>query len=230
MLRAGLVCVVLVALALLAPAPLAPAMARAAKVPPVREWRVMPFGDSITVGQTWPVDAFDGGWRTRLAPMVQDRFVYVGTQDELGAHEGHGGWTTANLATIATSAVTASAPDYVLFMAGTNDIHQGHSAAQAIADLDALLALIQAAAPNAVIVVGQIPYALSWDAGQRAAADAYNAHIAVIAGPWLPMRRVDMRGVHISGDNVHPDAAGYQDMAERWLPHLPMHGLRPVGI
>jgi lysophospholipase L1-like esterase len=212
-------------------AALAAALALAGAAPGkthIREWRVMPFGDSITVGQTWPVEDADGGWRTRMAPLVQDVFTYVGTQQEFGAHEGHGGWTTANLATIATAAVTASAPDYVLLMAGTNDIHQGHSAAQATADLDNLLALIRAAAPHAVIVVGQIPYVLTWSADQRAAADVYNAHIATIAGPWLTYRRVDMRGVHISGDNVHPDAVGYQWMAEQWVRFLPVHGLRPA--
>lgn len=203
-------------------------------IPPAphpRVWRIMPFGDSITAGQTWPVADFASGWRPLLAPMIKDTFVYVGTlTDAAGAHEGHGGWTTVNLAGIATATVTASAPDYVLLMAGTNDIHQRHGAAQVVADFDVLLSLVRAAAPGATIVIGQIPYVVTWDAGQRAAADTLNAHIAAISGPWVAqLRHADMRDVHISADGVHPDTVGYPQMADRWLPFLPVHGLRPVA-
>ena len=193
--------------------------------------RIMPLGDSITVGQN-PV-ALDGGYRSRLTPMVRVPFVYVGSQvDAYGHHEGHSGWTSADIRANITPWTTAARPTHVLFMIGTNDVFHRRASDQMITDLVFTLDAIHAAAPSAIVVVAQIPYATGWDAAQRSIADNFNAGVPIVvdtSGRAAWARYVDMRAVHLSTDGIHPDAQGYQWMATKWLPFLPVNGLRPAG-
>lgn len=193
--------------------------------------RIMPLGDSITVGQN-PV-ALDGGYRSRLAPMIKGPYVYVGSQvDAYGHHEGHSGWTAADIRANITPWTTAARPTHVLFMIGTNDVFHRRASDQMITDLVFTLDAIHAAAPSAIVVVAQIPYATGWDAAQRSIADNFNAGVPIVvdtSGRSAWARYVDMRAVHLSTDGIHPDAAGYQWMAGKWLPYLPVTAFRRVG-
>jgi lysophospholipase L1-like esterase len=84
--------------------------------------RIMPLGDSIT---EWQCNSeSQGGWRNFLGQSLRQKvsFDFVGSQYGCGNHEGHSGWTIAQLAQIAHEVVSAHEPDVLLLQAGTNDL------------------------------------------------------------------------------------------------------------
>ena len=130
-------------------------------------FRLLPLGDSIALGSSsgarppsWPSgdSAQSGGWRSALyfalvdSGVPDELFQFVGSAsngpDEVPAaqraHEGHPGWTCAQLTAIADAWV-ALAPDAILLMCGTNDSNHGNNASTFTADMTALLAVTAAA-------------------------------------------------------------------------------------
>ena len=151
---------------------------------------VMPLGDSITQGASQPASV-PGGYRGPLYTLLTNagyQITFVGsdtdnstsalTSSGNASHEGHGGYTTANLlnnldANAGTSgnngghwldgiAGTRPAfyPDVILLMAGVNDLGVNQlSAAQGLAGLEALLSKLVTMRPAARIVVSTLtPY------------------------------------------------------------------------
>lgn len=138
--------------------------------------RVMPLGDSITLG--YPFQSA-GGYRTRLWQNFgssAERLDFLGSRNdgppELGDknHEGHSGFTIAREPGIPAGNLTDRIPlylgptvnpDVILLMIGSNDINFNYRASGAPDRLDHLISLISdpilGAKPNAKLIVASIP-------------------------------------------------------------------------
>ncbi|MCC3654477.1 SGNH/GDSL hydrolase family protein [Streptomyces sp. S07_1.15] len=188
--------------------------------------RVMPLGDSITDGFNVP-----GGYRVDLWQKLVaggHEIDFVGSQangpGNLGDrdHEGHSGWTIAQIDSNIESWLRTYTPDTILLHIGTNDMYGGDPGG-APARLATLIDRITAQAPDAHLFVATI-VPLAWgDATVR----TFNAAI-----PGIVQSRADAgKRVHLVemysklttadlADGVHPNATGYSKMATAWYEAL----------
>ncbi|MEU8082298.1 cellulose binding domain-containing protein [Micromonospora sp. NPDC049101] len=187
--------------------------------------RVMPLGDSIT-------DGFNvaGGYRIEL----WQRFIaggyridFVGSQfngpASLGDHDhqGHSGWTIAQIDANVVNWLRATNPRTVLLHIGTNDMYGDTSGAPG--RLATLVDRITNTVPNADVFVATIIPKSGADNQVR----GYNAAIPGIvqtrAAAGKRVHLVDMyRALTLSdlADGVHPNATGYRKMAVAWYDAL----------
>ncbi|MDY7014049.1 MAG: SGNH/GDSL hydrolase family protein, partial [Cyanobacteriota bacterium] len=123
--------------------------------------KIMPLGDSITVGHDVP-----GGYRTLLWQKLTDRgyeIDFVGSvQNGPRAlpdkdHEGHAGWRIRDLRSQIQSWLQQTQPDIVLLMIGSNDILKNDEPSTAPDRLQKLLEDIFAEVPDATVLVSSIP-------------------------------------------------------------------------
>ncbi len=182
----------------------------------------MPLGDSITDGYNVP-----GGYRVDLWQklVAGGRTVdFVGSQvngpGSLGDrdHEGHSGWTIAQIDANIVNWLRTYNPRTILLHIGTNDMY-GSDPAGAPARLSTLLDRITTQAPNADLFVATIVPISFADQTVR----TFNATIPGIvqskvnAGKRVHL--VDMYRALNTGDladGVHPNAGGYSKMATTW--------------
>lgn len=201
------------------------ALAAAPTAPAATPVRIMALGDSITVG----VHDEQGrsGYRGRLDGMIKWPHVWVGSQVDANglAHEGHSGWKIPELQTQAAGWISTYRPAWVFLDAGTNDDGAGATGAQMLDSMRQLLqTIVDAAAAGGfpvTIVLAQITLTPYNTAGQQAEETAFDNGLPALAAQFPRVIVVDMRGVEISTDDVHPDAAGYLDMAVRWSLRIP---------
>ena len=140
-------------------------------------------------------------------------------------HEGHPGWTVAQLTGIANTWV-AFQPDIVLLHAGTNDANGVHSTAQYVADMTLLLNVTATRLPLARVFVATIINSYFKPANPGIIA-AYNAALPAVVAAFPNASLVDMAaqtglcspaGVDcVSTDRTHPTMAGYPRMAAVWF-------------
>ena len=201
--------------------------------------KVLPFGDSITHGLQ-STDA--GGYRSQLFKLVvaaSKNITFLGSQSAGPAtvsgvtfpksHEGHDGFTidsgystygTAGISSLIPSPAFSTIPDIVLLMIGTNDITStGTAATTTSTRLDGLLGKIVGVAPNALIVVAEIPPVSYTSAdltnynskipGIVQARAAQGQHIVLADMSQMPKS-------DLSSDNVHPNDQGYAYIANVW--------------
>lgn len=186
----------------------------------------MPLGDSITHGATVP-----GGYRIRLwerllfdLPMVDLVGSEVNGPVTIdGNHEGHPGKAIQFIREGVRGWLYASRPHIVLLMVGTNDVlyPEAHDFAGAAARLDALVGQITAIAPNSEVIVASVPTLQDPIANDRAR--HLSQDVQAIADRRADQGRrvtfVDMHRVLEVGDladGVHPNAGGYNKMADAW--------------
>lgn len=208
--------------------------------PSTGDCKILPLGDSIT----WGEPTSNGGYRVELftdAVNDQKNITFVGSLSDGPAtvdnvpfpqsHEGHPGWTIAQVEAITTTAQTVSVsgqsnagalrdlPHIVLLHIGTNDMADGPAGAPD--RLGQLIDTIVADLPDSLLVVSSIiPYAQ-----YESDVVTYNAAV-----PGVIRQRAD-QGKHviyvdmftnfpsngITWDNVHPnDNIGYPWMGDRW--------------
>ncbi len=187
--------------------------------------KVLPLGDSITVGL-----GFAGGYRVelfRLALQDNHDITFTGTQAPNGPnmvdgvtfpknHEGISGETIQQIANRVPTPALTEMPDIILLHAGTNDMYQSPDGADD--RLGDLMDELIADAPDALIVVSNI-IPLS----TPGTVDSFNAPI-----PGMVEERANA-GAHIIfadqfdgfptselGDGVHPNEQGYSRMANVW--------------
>ncbi|MBT3193948.1 MAG: hypothetical protein HN341_15495 [Verrucomicrobia bacterium] len=200
--------------------------------------RVMPLGDSITYGSGAP-----GGYRYPLYTALTNagyNIDYVGTQTGnsvagLGAeinHEGHGGWRASH-ATIGLYEHLygwfdqIDDPHVVLIHVGTNDSNDPDFE-HCIDEVDALVTRVAQCQPDAEIVVTTLM--------KRGAEDLSDSRYIAITNDFNPyvyplvtnhqaqghnVHYLDMHAyVELADmdDNLHPNATGYQKMADAWFP------------
>ncbi|KOX20418.1 SGNH hydrolase [Saccharothrix sp. NRRL B-16348] len=184
--------------------------------------KVMPLGDSITDGFNVP-----GGYRVDLWQklVAGGRTVdFVGSMtngpSSLGDrnHEGHSGWTIAQIDSNITNWLRTYTPRTILLHIGTNDMYGGDPGG-APQRLSNLVDRITSLAPSAELFVATIVPLSSGDATVR----AFNATIPpmvqskVNAGKKVHL--VDMYRALTTADladGVHPNAGGYSKMATAW--------------
>jgi lysophospholipase L1-like esterase len=203
----------------------------------------MPFGDSITQGFN-----VAGGYRAPLfhLALAADRDItFVGSASDYSVptvdgmafpknHEGHGGYTIEGnngIAQFVSSSIPNYEPNIITLMVGTNDINGNNNLSDAPNRLGKLLDSIFMRDANILVVLAQIVPTRS--DGTNNAIKTYNA-----AMPNLVSTRVG-KGQHIVlvdmytaftndanykqsllGDNLHPNQAGYDAMADVWFDAL----------
>lgn len=209
--------------AVLVAAAVSPASAGSVSTPPLR---IMPLGDSITMGigsattSSYRVDLQN---RLRRAGLSVD---FVGSQRDGSPanadldHEGHSGWTITQVAAQVNGWLAGYQPDAVLLQIGTNDLRTEAGSLGAAGRLSALIDRIEAAAPAAEIFVAKITGTRSSRAAaQQKRTDAYNAEMpGVVAGAGAHVHLVDqssVRGIDIR-DGLHPNDFGYAKMSWNW--------------
>ncbi|WP_437902066.1 SGNH/GDSL hydrolase family protein [Sorangium sp. So ce327] len=205
--------------------------------------KIMPFGDSITQGFN-----VAGGYRAPLFHLALEAnrdITFVGSANDYSVpmvdgvtfprdHEGHGGWTIEGnngIAKLVGTSIPNYKPNIITLMIGTNDINGNINLADAPNRLGKLLDSIFMRDPNILVVLAQIVPTRT--DGTNNAVKAYNA-----AMPDLVSTRVS-KGQHIVlvdmytaftndtnykqslfADNLHPNQAGYNRMAEVWFQAL----------
>ena len=206
--------------------------------------KVMPVGDSITLGK----DGGVGGYRRVLYEWLLAggyRITCVGKQNlvrhgpptcsdgSVAWHEGYGSFRTdmilnggtaeKQVAPSLTTTLENFKPDIVLLMLGTNDIIQNYQLDGLEARIEKIIETIYAANAKAAIVVASIaPIKRAQWAEKEARVVSYNAALADIVKKQASLgRRIVFADIHaslaergLSQDGVHPGALGYAQMAQ----------------
>jgi lysophospholipase L1-like esterase len=189
--------------------------------------RVMPLGDSITMGigsQTTSSYRINLQKRLQAAGMAVD---FVGSQRDGSPatadldHEGHSGWDIARIAERVDGWVAAARPDAVLLQIGTNDMRTEAGSVGATARLSALVDRILADAPAAELFVAEITGTRTGNAApQQRRTNKYNAVIpSLLAGKGPRVHLVDQSSVRSLDirDGLHPNDFGYLKVAWNWF-------------
>jgi lysophospholipase L1-like esterase len=187
--------------------------------------RIMALGSSSTVGVGSPGTAGFRGPLESLLARDGIAFVMVGSQQSGPPsvpdrhHEGHPGWTMAQIQPLVAGWMREQRPDVVLLQVATNDLNSGVSARVTVARLDRLLDTIHGVSDTAVIVAGV--WAPLRDRPQ-ARADYERLASAVVARHKMRGERmtfVDTATLLGPGDlfdGLHPNRNGYRKIAAMW--------------
>lgn len=200
--------------------------------------RIMPLGDSITYGSGAP-----GGYRFPLYVALTNagyNVDFVGTQTgnsvpELGAeinHEGHGGWRVSHPTTGLYENLNGwfeaiEDPHVVLIHAGTNDTNDPDFE-HCINEMDAMITRIALCQPSAKIIVTTLMKRGSpTDSKYIAITNFFNPFVQpLVASHQSQGHNVYYLDMHAyveladMGDALHPNAVGYQKMADAWFPAI----------
>jgi lysophospholipase L1-like esterase len=190
--------------------------------------RIMPLGDSITVG-------VGSSTRSGYRPDLAERLAAAGLQaDFVGSqqsgtgpdvdNEGHVGWNIEQIAANVDNWLATYEPDVILLHIGTNDTRSAGAAVTAPGKLSDLIDQIKADRPAAEIFVAKI--ISTTDAERNVLTDAYNAAVpAVVASKGARVHLVDQStvGGHDLYNTLHPNDFGYAKMSYNWY-----HALEPV--
>lgn len=223
---------------------------------PIRPWRVMPLGDSLTAGAG--PDSAEQSYRGALYQLLlaagYTNVDVVGSQWGRGsaggdpAHEGHGGYTIGpdtnpigNLADNIENYLSAGEPDMVLLLIGINDMFRqadGVDPATAPDRLAALVERINELRPDLTIMLASL-VPVNWgDDSSWAEYQAINTRAAALAGadPADRIFFVDLYGAldgtmvaaDYMADNLHLTASGAAKVAQVWYEAMsqPAVGLR----
>jgi lysophospholipase L1-like esterase len=201
--------------------PLATAPAHAAADTPAPVVRVMPLGDSITVGVGSSTGA---GYRLPLwqRSTAQHRYTLHLVGSQRGGdfaepwHEGHSGWMINDIAAQVDGWLAAQQPDVVLLHIGINDLDRSPDKEHAPDRLAALVDRIFADRPSVhLLYQGLLPTT----AGLEDQVEQFNRQAAAL----VPLERQhghDLRYVAPPEltpaewfDRLHPDDRGYDRMA-----------------
>jgi lysophospholipase L1-like esterase len=207
--------------------------------------RIMPVGDSITEGKYtqggYRKPLYDllksNGYDVTFVGKEDDGEPQNDTGFSKGMenpnHEGYGsarigmllggGTTEKHTALPIGTSLANDKPDVVLVMLGTNDIFGITATEKMRATMDKLISTIFQDDPNVTVVLASIP-PIAKIAARDADVDAYNAVLPGIVQEQKALgHNIEFADIHsvvtpadLSGDKVHPSAAGYQKMAALW--------------
>ncbi|WP_154676864.1 FG-GAP-like repeat-containing protein [Parafrankia discariae] len=183
--------------------------------------RVMPLGDSITLGTG---SSTRSSYRGRLWDQLHDdvdSLDYVGSVDSGSLadtdNEGHSGWTISQITNIVCR-VRQYRPNVVTLHVGTNDMSQNLDVAGAPDRLRRLISAILDTAPETTVLVATL--VPSTDAATNTRIQSYNAAIPGVVTKFEAAGRavhlVDMSAVGTAdmNDSLHPNDTGYRKMGD----------------
>jgi lysophospholipase L1-like esterase len=199
--------------------------------------RIMPLGDSITVGIG---DGTTGGYRGPLYQQLTGAGYsvdFVGSQTT-GAitdpnNEGHSGWRAEQIRDNIFDWLIARPADIVLLHIGTNDISQGEKAAGITVEIGQILDTIKSYESGhgaaITVVLARIINRSTPSSALGLETTALNASIGSMAATRMAagdhLVVVDMEpALAYPGDLadvVHPNTSGYGKMATVWFNALP---------
>lgn len=211
---------------------------------PPEPCKVMPSGDSITVGAQ---STDTGGYRVPLFLLARESgktFTFVGpsgagpeTVDGVpfpDAHDGHSGYvidtidTRKGLLPLVAQNVANFSPHIVLLMIGTNDLNSELEVDTAPDRLAEVVDAFTQGAPQALLVLAQlIPTRTDT---LNAEVEAFNAELPELVASRVAQGKhvllVDMYSAFTENpsykdellfDGLHPNDAGYAVMADTWF-------------
>lgn len=199
--------------------------------------RVMPVGDSVTLGSgTTSTEGDFVGYRRKLHTDLTNlgfNVNFVGSEDNgSGAttgsnfdtqHEGHGGWRADEVATTIHDWLVANPAEVVLLHIGTNDIAKNPQDTSVI-DVESILNEIDRFDPNVTVVLARIINQLNNNDQPRFTVTQYNKNLQTLADQRIAAGDkivvVDMEtAIDYTtdlADYLHPNITGYNKMATRW--------------
>lgn len=204
---------------------------------PAEPLRIMPMGDSITRG-LHNAGAVPGGYRARLHRRLNGELFsasgvrFVGTRDDNPhpdlpdpQHEGRGGFRIDEHFPTIREAVATCRPAVVLLHLGTNDIGQDYELPAAPDRLERLIDLIQAGSPETWVLVAKIidSRITESSAKVRTYNNALATRVSVRRGGGERVALADLFeavGKDNYHDGYHPDATGYDALADAWFDAL----------
>ncbi len=213
--------------------------------------RVMPLGDSLTLGAYAAGQNGTGGYRAPLwnrLVAAQYDVDFVGSVNGPAPagvapnHEGHGGWRIDDITGKIDGWLATSQPDVILLIIGANDIIQGASVDTAQKRMNTLLDRIFTDRPGVKLLVGNLiwvpqPNQYKYD---LAKIKDFNrrlpAMIAARAAQGRNIALVDMCGqgdltaADFGSDGVHPNDKGYAKMANVWYGALGARLAAPIAL
>lgn len=199
-------------------------------------WRIMPIGDSITVGQS------PGGYRLPLQTLLKHagyRYDFVGSQTPLNQpsgfdpdHEGYSGAKSDAIDAAVTPHLGTHQAAVYLVHVGTNDITAGEGGLLP-ARVRTLLDHLYAATPAARVLLARIiatrgEYAAPGSTRAQQT-DAWNAAVTALVadyrGRGFAITAVDQHAALGASDfpvddAFHPNEGGYAKMAQTWFAAL----------
>lgn len=187
--------------------------------------RVMPLGDSITDGGNVPGGYRIDLWQKFVAGGHDVDFVGSmsngpgGLQDQ--AHEGHSGWTIAQIDANIAAWLSTHTPETILLHIGTNDMYGDPDGAPS--RLATLVDHITTQAPEAQLFVAAIIPHTEHDSKVRVFNAAVPGLVQEKASAGKNVHLVDMYSALTTADladGVHPNAGGYSKMATVWYDAL----------
>lgn len=198
--------------------------------------KIMPLGDSITVGSLVP-----GAYRAPLWDRLTADGVttlFVGSQNtnprqgmSSPKHEGHDSITAPGLTWgFQNQNWLAVAPNIVLLLIGTNDVGLGASFAQANTDLAWLLDLLITGRPSVKILVSTLlpraddgeGWVKKYNATLPAVIAPRAAHATLVPlGAMLGLGDIDSGGIHPNQTGANKMAAGWQTAIRSLLMAVP---------
>ena len=197
---------------------------------------VYPLGDSLTLGAYDASDFGIGGYRAPLwSQLIQEGYAldFVGSVNGPAPagvdpnHEGHGGWRVDDLTNQIDGWLGGYKPDVILLLAGANDLIQGYGVDTATTRMDALLGRIFADRPNAVVLLGTLPWVptpnfYNYSINQI---QAYNNRLPALVTKYkqqgkaielVDQYNLGLTAADFNADQVHPKASGYAKIAQAW--------------
>ncbi len=183
--------------------------------------RIMPCGDSITVGH----NALTGGWRKKLfadLATARIKFVSVGpyTTSSPGmtetAHRGVSGDRASSAVTILASQFSTYNPALIILGFGMNDLGNGEGSTAYLSNIGSIMTLAKAATFARVVIVQTL--ILPTSAYPPYYADIADYQTSQAALPALVQQKscvLSDIGTPALSDGVHPSdgASGYDAMA-----------------
>jgi len=206
---------------------------------------IMPLGDSITLGsgsekanvyRENPYNRLENagknfvfvGYREHLYNKLENagkNFVFVGSQMDGGfpqsRHEGHGGWTSKQLADETFRLLSENPAEIVLLHIGTNDLIRGYSGME---DVEKILAEIDRFDPATKVLLARI---IIQEKYTDRVTSKFNDELENMANRRIrqgdDIVLMDMEyALDLSDyrDSLHPNELGYQKIATVWFETL----------
>jgi lysophospholipase L1-like esterase len=199
--------------------------------------KIMPFGDSITNGDS-PDGQDEHGYRGYLWVNLaeQGKLVDLVGPNSNGLvpdadHAGYPGERADDLAPILPSLLSTYSPDAILLMLGTNDVFYEAQAQNSVGvDIKGMLDRVTLQSPSTHVYVSTILPLAGNTAEVNAVNSAIRATVADAIGRGQKVSLVEMPSVTLDDlfDGIHPEEQGYVEMAGYWTnailngPPLPM--------